>query len=265
MFSRTKSLAKSLSLDCVGCWSNIYTFYKFPYMAYDYLFASTYAASAYSLQKLIGIYHHNSGYAIEDVDASKNTYTKFSYDGSCMDLFALPRLSSENFITYVTGSYKSRVEKEEAIADFEAAQKFLSVCGHEYDGQDLGEKFNCSACKKCLRTMCGFYALGKLDNFREVFDVDDFKKNLGRRLSWWFAYDNGGFVRDFKKYAKRNGVKIPLSAYLWEWCVFGPYHFLAGLLRNSKFVRKLYYKLKIDILIHGYRSAIAEKLSKEEK
>ncbi len=265
MFSRTKSLAKSLSLDCVGCWSNIYTFYKFPYMAYNYLFASTYAASPYAIQKLIGVYHHNSGYAIEDIDASKNTYTQSGYDGSFMDLFALPRFSSENLTTYVTGSDKSRVEKEEAFADFEAAQKFLSVCGEEYGGKDLGEKFNCSVCKKCLRTMSGFYALGKLDNFREVFDVDGYKKYLGRRLGKWFAYDHGGFVRDFKTYAKRNGVKIPFSAYLWKWCVYSPYHFLVRHLRNSKFVRKLYYKFNIDILIHGYRNSVADKFLKEEK
>ncbi len=234
-------------------------------MAFDYFFASTFASAAYALQKLIRVYHHNSGYAFENMETSKNNFSKVgNYDGSYVDLFALPRLSSETLTAYVTGFDKTRVEKEEAIADFEAAQKFLSVCGVEYGGTEIMKEYNCSKCKKCIRTMSGFYAMGKLDNFREVFDVDDYKAHLGRRLGWWFAFENGGFVQDFKKYAKKNGVKIPFSAYLWKWCIFGPVHFLAGLLRNSAFVRKLYYKFKIDILMHGPRGAVAEKYLQDE-
>lgn len=266
IYNHTKELATFCGIDCIGCWNNLYTFYKFPYMAFDYFHASTFSSSAYAIQKLIGIYHHNSTYSIEEMDASKNDFTKSSrYDGSYMDLFDMPRMSSETLTVYSTGSDKTRIEKEAAISDFEPAQKFLSVCGIEYGGAAIMEKNNCSRCKKCVRTMSGFYAMGKLENFREVFDVEDYKKHLGRRLGKWFAFEHGGFVRDFKRVARENGVKIPVSAYLWHWFVFGPLSFLRNHLRTLKFARRVYFKLGLDKKIFGYRGAVAKKEMEGEK
>ncbi len=113
--------------------------------------------------------------------------------------------------------------------------------------------------------MSGFYALKKLENFREVFDVDDYKKHLGRRLGYWFAFEHGGFVRDFKKVAKRNGVRIPFSAYLWQYFLFGPWSFLRDHLRNVKFVRKIYFKLGLDKRLRGFRSYSVRLETGEEK
>ena len=157
------------------------------------------------------------------MDINRNKFVKENpYDGSYFDLFDLPRMSCENLTAYVTSEDATKVEKEAAIADFEPAQKFLTVCGIEYGGGDLHGKQNCSKCIKCVRTMSGFYAMGKLDNFREVFDVDDYKAHLGRRLGRWFTFEHGGFVQYFKRYAKMNGVRIPLSAYFYKWLLFRP-------------------------------------------
>lgn len=264
-YKHTKEISDFLGIDTIGCWNNIYSFYKFPYVAFSYFFASTFASSAYAVQKLIGIYHHNSGYSFEVVDGSKNDFLPLGkYDGSFMDLFALPRMSSEHMITYVSGFDKTRMEKEELIADFEAAHKFLTVCNVESGGADPMKTYNCSKCPKCLRTMSGFYALGKLENFREVFDIEDYKKNLGRRLGKWFAFEHGGFVRDFKRVAKQNGVKIPLSAYLWQYMLFGPWHFLREHLRNVKFIRRIYFRLGLDKKIQGYRYwSVEQELEKD--
>ena len=95
--------------------------------------------------------------------------------------------------------------------------------------------------------MSGFYFLGKLDNFKEIFDIEDYKRNLGKRIGYWFAFEHGGFVKDFKTYANINGANIPFSAYLW--CViFKGYTKLADALKTSAFLRKLYYASRLHIL-----------------
>ncbi|MBR0034197.1 MAG: hypothetical protein IJP54_00840, partial [Synergistaceae bacterium] len=258
---RVKSLAQNIGLDTLGCFTNLDTFYKFfqpPYVAFYYFYATNLGSIAFALQKFLDVYYHSSTYSYEDLALHKLMSYGGSLDGSFFDLFALPCMSTQNLTFYSCDSGKTRVEKEAAIADFEPAQKYLSVCSDEQDGGDNHGMNNCSHCEKCLRTMAGFYALGKLDNFSKVFDVQGYKKDLSRRLGWWLGSKNGAFQREFLDYAAQNNVHIPAGVYVWK----GIAKFWKAMYKvfgNVRFIRKILYALKLDYLIKGYRSGYAHK------
>ena len=117
------------------------------------------------LQKLFSKYYYASSYNYLDcfVGAS-DTATSFS------DPITLSLLSTETLEFIPDGSQYTRVEKTEIIADFNYAHKYLNVCFHE------GE--NCSVCSKCGRTLLTLEILGKIEKFKNVFNLD--KYNLFR-------------------------------------------------------------------------------------
>ena len=56
------------------------------------------------------------------------------------------------------------MQKLKIVADYAPSYKYLNVC--------LKDGNNCGRFEKCVRTMTGLDALGKLDYYREVFDVE---------------------------------------------------------------------------------------------
>lgn len=83
--------------------------------------------------------------------------------------------STENISFYSAGAEVSRLEKVKALTDFPPSYDYLNVCDDEYGK-------NCGKCKKCIGNMVSLYALGKLDLYRSVYDVDYFYKNLNKYL-----------------------------------------------------------------------------------
>ena len=78
------------------------------------------------------------------------------------------------------GMHKNKMEKLESIADSPVVQKYLHVCTAKSD--------NCSKCPKCKRTMLALDAIGKLDNFSDVFDIEYYNKN--RFKYYWLLFKN---------------------------------------------------------------------------
>lgn len=89
-----------------------------------------------------------------------------------------PLLSSETLDIIHHGAATRRVEKVEAICNWELAQTTLRVCATKEPSRDM---MNCSRCEKCVRTMIPLYALGKLDKFTT------FKKPFksDHEFLWW--------------------------------------------------------------------------------
>lgn len=72
-----------------------------------------------------------------------------------------------------TGGSLDRITKTKTIADYAPAYKYLNVCVTAIE--------NDSTCFKCVRTMLTLDALGKLDKFSAVFDVQYYmnhRKNI---------------------------------------------------------------------------------------
>ena len=125
-------------------------------------------ATALSLQKLFSVYYHSSTYE----------YEKFSFIGdNCgyYEMILIPALSTEKTVFYSYGGAVPRIEKLRRISDYPPAQKYLHPCIHS--------RYNCCSCKKCISTELSLYALGTLNRFGQVFDLDTFKQDKDRYIA----------------------------------------------------------------------------------
>lgn len=116
---------------------------------------------------------------------------------------------STESLTFILSDYVSRMEKTAAIADNPIAQRFLDVCFCFN---------NCGRCSKCLRTLISLDLIGKVDPFRNVFDMSYFDSHkedayvdLLRTKDRDQFDDNAVFARDLFRIAQEKG-KIPQGA-----------------------------------------------------
>lgn len=102
------------------------------------------------------------------------------YDSACYDLFTLPVLSTPS-LNLNTEGVCNRFKKIEDICEVDFAQKFMYSC--------LNKECNCGVCPKCLRNLWALDALGKLDSFREAYDIDEYRKHR-KELMFKFIYSS---------------------------------------------------------------------------
>lgn len=130
-----------------------------------HLYSSCFAI--YMLRKLWSRYY----YASSGVDSQE----RFSlldnelYDPCRYDVIALPALSIAQLRICNESPHASRFEKTQYLANDELAQRYLNVCLRQGKG-------NCGLCPKCTRTLWSLDALGKLDNFTDVFPIHQYRK-----------------------------------------------------------------------------------------
>ena len=149
------------------------------------------------MQKLFKIYYYSSAWNLDvfnvDITRSPARYEKY--------LFSI--LTTKNTRIYSSNKAMTRLEKTEYILDFEQSYDNLLVCymgGH-----------NCGKCGKCIRTMITLDMLGKLELYKNSFDVEYYKKNKPIILSRIYAKKHfDPFMKELHKYAKSTGYKIPL-------------------------------------------------------
>lgn len=138
---------------------------------FTHLYSSAFAI--YAMRKLWKRYYYAStGCDMQDYFGLDNNHLN---DAGKTDLVVLPALSIPSLRICNQGMGVPRFEKTRALADYEPAQRHLNVCY-------IQGKRGCGTCGKCLRTMWILDALGKLDNFREVFNVDAYRAQYRRNL-----------------------------------------------------------------------------------
>ena len=72
------------------------------------------------------------------------------------------------------------------------------------------DETNCSECLKCNRTLVALDALGKLDEYSGVFDINKYRKNkkvILKKLAKRYYIDP--FSRDNYDFCKLNGMDMP--------------------------------------------------------
>lgn len=137
----------------------------------------------YCLQKLWKVFYYGSwGIDIQQGLTFIDNETKdcAAYDPISLDVF-----STDTLKIYSEGSAYDRYEKTAHLVDFEPAQKFLQVCVS-------GTGRNCGHCFKCKRTLLTLDALGVLDKFGAVFDIDDYKINRCSYLRYLYRAQLSG-------------------------------------------------------------------------
>jgi len=234
-FARARRVAESMDLPLIESNSNFYQVYNNDLFSKTHTYATIFSVLA--LQKLWGIY----------LFAGAGDYSQFSLyehdtkDCGWYDLLSLNCFSMRHLRFYSEGGVKTRGKKTIAIANESLAQEELHVCILRTD--------NCGKCQKCRRTMVTLDAIGKLNDFKNVFPVIYYQKNLDEYLEWLAK----GFVKDdvfaieiynlFLKNEKYSEILDPMIKDI----------------KNKKYKNSLLYKQKSEI------KSLKEQIKKMEK
>lgn len=133
-------------------------------------------AAAYSLEDLLGSYLYSSAYSYPEIYRQDKMIAK-------LDPLLLPLVSSESLNFISAGAGLSRGQKVALVAQDARAHHLLDVCVRGAATRSTSEKPNCSTCWKCRRTMVALDALGQLDNFESVFELEKFRSKQWRVLA----------------------------------------------------------------------------------
>lgn len=141
----------------------------------DYILTHTYSncCAVFLMQKLWSVYFYASSGLDFKFFSLRNNDRK---SPACYDLLSLQCFSTRSLRIYSEGGAKTRFEKTRTLIDYPPAKKYLNVC--------CAEGKNCGKCEKCMRTMLDLEALGVLDEFQLVFDVNDYRKHKSRYYTW---------------------------------------------------------------------------------
>lgn len=230
-YSRIKTFenfVKSQNLDFVKVNSNISE-----HMMMSYNFTHTYRSlsAVLALQKLFKNYYYSAGYSVDQF--ALNPYSSAFYD-----LLNVHCFSNENVSFYSTGNVESRLEKIEYISNYPETYENLNVC-------NINDS-NCRTCEKCIRTMADMYALNVLEKYREVFDVEYFKKHLVYNIAFVLSKSKDGTVESlyFKEIIdkmRENKIRIPFLSYFVA-IPLSVKFITINLARKSKFLKRMWHK-----------------------
>jgi len=204
------------------------------FLQYEHLHTHTIRSlsAVLALQKLFSVYYYSSSSTLREFALERGDEA-----AGYFDLMSAHCLSNENTRIYITGPNETRVEKCAAIAAYPPSRRYLNVC--------LSEEKNCSQCEKCLRTMLSLYAVGKLELYGAVFDVDGFKANLNKKLA--ALIENGGDrnYREIREAMVLNGVRIPVGVRIPGYAMRIARHFpnFRKRLANSRLLRRFCHKI----------------------
>lgn len=149
----------------------------------------------YQIQSILSVYYYSSA----------NPYNEFNMDverfddAAYRDLLTLSMASVSNFRFYSSGGGGGRYEKTKSLLDFEPTYKYLNVCVESID--------NCSTCFKCIRTMLTLDALGVLDKFSAVFNIDEYYRNRFVYLKQLYVgakYQDDVFLQEIYPFLKKE-------------------------------------------------------------
>lgn len=154
-------------------------------------------ACALVLQKLFAKYYYSSGYEFDNSKIDES-------DTAHYDILIMQCLSTENITFYSTGLETNRIGKVKEIAKFKPSYKYLNVC--------LKEDYNCGECEKCKRTLLELDAIGKLESYKEVFDINKFEKNKKKNIIFLLRkrrMKDIPYIEIYNEY-KKNKTRIPI-------------------------------------------------------
>lgn len=175
---RAAIVAKELGLEIVHVRSNYND--EFPQVI-TYVTSFADMACVHALAGLFGTYFYASSGRDEIAFDHRESRTTDTYD-----IISLPNFSTPSLQLYVDGAVERRVRKIARVVKFPLAKKMLNVCCDELlncGHSDGIANRNCGVCTKCLRTLIDLDALGYLDDFSAVFNLDAYRNGNGRRLA----------------------------------------------------------------------------------
>ncbi|MEF8803758.1 MULTISPECIES: hypothetical protein [Bacteroidaceae] len=149
---------------------------------YDHLSYHTYmmAAVMLGMQKGIRYYYYSSTYKFDHMNLNLQD------DCAQYDLLSLSVFSNSGMRFISSGGSIDRLEKVKEISTFPLSYKYLNVC--------IADIKNDGVCFKCIRTLLELDAVGAIDKYGEVFDIDFYKRN--RKYYLYRLYYRSRFAND---------------------------------------------------------------------
>lgn len=161
-----------------------------------------------SMQKMVRRYLSASNLSYDEIADYRILSRDFDIAEYCEDY--MPHLiSTERFELVIDGCQYTRAEKTERISDWEIAHKYLNVC---VSPVDHGK--NCSCCQKCMWTLIPLEAMGKLELFTDVFDIDTYYRNADKfKRQFVSKYGDESMETSIVDYCKNKNLRMPGKLY----------------------------------------------------
>lgn len=170
-----------------------------------------------NLQNLFKNYYYASTYRFE------NYKLKNSIDTGNYDILILPLLSTETTTFYSSVSQFTRVERTEKVSMYKESFKTLNVCVNTSQTEEIE---NCSICSKCLRTEICLDLLGKLELYKEVFDIKKYKKVKNKYIGYiLFSKNENIFSNEIYELLKEKKYKLSIKHHIYK-CGYIGYNLL---------------------------------------
>ncbi len=209
------------------------------------------AAGVLSLQAgLVKYYLASAGLDYNMWIDTASTYRRYDM-GGFGDPVIPHLLSTETTELISDGMQHTRIRKTLNIAEYLPTRQFLDVCGG-----DKRHKTNCGICSKCMRVGLTLDSVGKLEDYRDVFDIERFrKKRFSLKCEAVLLRRSDPFLRDLVDFGKAHGQRYPWWPIAFVRTLFSPSNtmkrFVAHRLLNETQYDKaltIYKKLR-----YGYR------------
>jgi hypothetical protein len=187
VYDRAKAVSKDINMPLVTTATNINEVLNLPHY-YTHFFKLMFGVL--SLRKLFRLYYYSTTYDFGHFDLKNNSTS----DTAAIELLLLYVFSCSDFQIITAGAKSSRVEKTRALCELPVARKFLNVC------LDPRKESNCGKCGKCRRTLMTLDMLQALDLFRDVFDIDEYRRNRFDSFVYLLAEKDSVFLSELYKY-----------------------------------------------------------------
>ena len=197
-----KNVAKELGLPYYYLKTNLQNFRKTIDMT-KVNYIATYSCML-SLSNAISKFYISSGFSYNEIKNFSDHYHNNDLTGFC-ESYLVPLIETEKIELIIDGCQYRRVDKLKNIVDWDISKKYLNVCWrYTPDGS------NCGVCPKCLRTLFPLEIMGKLDDYKNVFDIEQYKKNsLGYKIHCIKNYGEDPFETENVDFAKENNFPMP--------------------------------------------------------
>lgn len=186
---KTVYLDTNLSQELAETYGAVYTFRNL--------------ACALALQGLFSVYLISSGHNISRLEFNLECVSRY-------DPLTVNCASTESMAFYLSGAETVRVQKLKALTQWKYSWHWLHPCTRVLPGGA-----NCGQCKKCSRDLTVLYALGALDRYRPVFDVEDYLRHFPQRIGFVLSFENSQTSASILQLLKERGIRIPESSVLY--------------------------------------------------
>ena len=196
-------IAKLLNLPLIDINSNLGEHLTQPFVKVHHYCSFS---AVLALQKLFGNYFYSSAYPV-----SYFSIKKCDVGAAYYEPLTAKYLCTETTEFHISGLNKTRIDKIKNISDFPIANDNLNVC--------FKSDTNCGSCEKCIRTQLELYSCGKLELFKNSFDIDKFNKNFDKYMKYALKHQNQSAYAEILKEMKNNNINLNIHQHL-QHCLY---------------------------------------------